>query len=198
MHRITQFAALILITSVTAPAQSIAAYPSRSVRLVVPSQPGGASDILARDIAPKLTTQLGKQVAIDNLSKANGVQGFDGVAKAPADGHTLLLGSATGLAVNPQLFPKIPYDAVRSFTPISLLARTPMVLIAILAILLAVAELFSTSPTATRVACSAGTKAKKAVAAIAASTRNSATRQSAAGTMKLTSPRSTGMVRLAQ
>ena len=130
MHRITRLAVLSLIVWVTSSAQGMAAsYPSRPVRLVVPAAPAGAADILARGIAPKLAAQLGQQITIDNLYAANGIQGFEAVAKAPADGHTLLLGTMTGLAVNPQLVPKIHYDPVKTFAPISLLARVPMVLI---------------------------------------------------------------------
>jgi tripartite-type tricarboxylate transporter receptor subunit TctC len=101
----------------------------KPVRLVVPFPPAGAADILARGLAPRLSGQLGQQIVVDNRPGANGVIGFDVVAKAPADGYTLLLGFTTGVAVNPVLVPKIPYDPVKNFAPISLLARTPMVLI---------------------------------------------------------------------
>jgi len=105
-------------------------YPQRPIRFVVPFPPGGAADILARGVAPKLGVSLGQQFVVDNRPGANGVIGFDLVARAPADGYTVLLGFTTGVAVNPLLVTKIPYDAVKDFTGVSMLARTPMVLIA--------------------------------------------------------------------
>src|SRR5689334_11774179 len=105
--------ALGLFLSVVAlilPARSLAAdYPSKPLRLVAPFPPGGAVDILARGLAPKLGAQLGQQIVVDNRPGANGVIGFDLVAKAPADGYTLLMGFTTGVAVNPLLIAKIPY-----------------------------------------------------------------------------------------
>jgi tripartite-type tricarboxylate transporter receptor subunit TctC len=125
-------ASVIAGAALVSPVTGFAAdgYPAKPVRLVVPFPPAGAADILARGLAPKLSTQLGQQIVVDNRPGANGVIGFDVVAKAPADGYTLLLGFTTGVAVNPVLVPNIPYDPVKNFAPISLLARTPMVLIA--------------------------------------------------------------------
>jgi tripartite-type tricarboxylate transporter receptor subunit TctC len=105
-------------------------YPARALRLVVPFPPGGALDILARGLTPKLATQLGQQIVIDNRPGANGVLGFDVVAKAPADGYTLLMGFATGVAVNPLLIPNLPYDSAKDFAPVAIIARNPMILIA--------------------------------------------------------------------
>ena len=91
------------------PAWSFAAdYPSRPVRLIVPFPPGGAADIVARGLSPRLGTQLGQQIVVDNRPGANGVVGFDLVARAPGDGYTLLMGFTTGVAVNPLLVAKIP------------------------------------------------------------------------------------------
>jgi tripartite-type tricarboxylate transporter receptor subunit TctC len=119
------------VATLISPAGSLAAdYPSKPLRLVVPFPPGGAADILARGLAPKLGAQLGQQIVVDNRPGANGVIGFDLVARAPADGYTLLMGFTTGVAVNPLLVAKIPYDPVKDFTGVSMLARTPMVLIA--------------------------------------------------------------------
>jgi tripartite-type tricarboxylate transporter receptor subunit TctC len=120
------FGSLLVVGS----AHAQLSYPTKPIRLIVPFPPGGAADILARGISPKLGAQLGQQVIVDNRPGSNGVIGFDLVAKAPADGYTLLLGFTTGVAVNPVLIRKISYDPVKSFAPISLLARTPMVLIA--------------------------------------------------------------------
>ncbi len=113
------------------PADSFAAdYPEKPLRLIVPFPPGGAADILARGLGPKLGEQLGQQIVVDNRPGANGVIGFDVVAKAPPDGYTLLMGFTTGVAVNPLLVAKASYDPVRDFAGVSMLARTPMVLIA--------------------------------------------------------------------
>ena len=131
MHPAVRCAALAVYAAFMISPDSVAAgYPSKPVRLVVPFPPAGAADILARGVAPKLSMQLRQQVVVDNRPGANGVIGFDVVAKAPPDGYTLLLGFTTGMAVNPLLIAKIPYDPVRHFTPVNLLARTPMVLIA--------------------------------------------------------------------
>jgi len=128
LHRLATAVLGVLIEVGSAHAQQ--AYPTKPIRLIVPFPPGGAADILARGISPKLGAQLGQQVIVDNRPGANGVIGFDLVAKAPRDGYTLLLGFTTGVAVNPVLMRNISYDPVKSFSPISLLARTPMVLIA--------------------------------------------------------------------
>ncbi len=122
---------LLVLWAAICPVCAFAAdYPVRPVRLVVPFPPGGAADILARGLTPKVSASLGQQFVVDNRAGANGVIGFDLVAKAPADGYTLLLGFTTGVAVNPLLVAKIPYDAVKDYTGVSMLARTPMVLIA--------------------------------------------------------------------
>jgi tripartite-type tricarboxylate transporter receptor subunit TctC len=102
-------------------------YPTRVIRLVVPSSPGGGSDILGRIIAQKLGESLGQQVVIDNRPGASGVIGMDIVAKAPPDGYTLVLTQAS-LAINPSMFKKLPYDSMRDFAPISVLMVAPFVL----------------------------------------------------------------------
>lgn len=105
-------------------------YPSKPVRFVVPFAPAGGSDLVARTVAAKLTEALGQPVVIDNRAGAAGNIGTDVVAKAPADGHTLLLGSNGPLAINPTLYAKLPYDAVRDFAPVSLVTVMPFVLVA--------------------------------------------------------------------
>jgi len=120
-----------LLTAIAITDAGIAAdYPSKSVRLVVPFPPGGTLDILARGLAPDLATHLGQQIVIENRPGANGVIGYDLVARAPADGYTLLIGGGSGIAVHPALLPKLPYDPVRAFAPVSMLASFPSVLIA--------------------------------------------------------------------
>lgn len=104
-------------------------YPIRAIRLVVPFTPGGSTDILARAIGQKLTEAWGQPVVIDNVPGAGGSLGADKVAKAPADGYTLLMGHIGTLAVNPSLYPALPYDPVKSFAPVAWVARVPNVLV---------------------------------------------------------------------
>jgi tripartite-type tricarboxylate transporter receptor subunit TctC len=103
-------------------------YPVRAIRLVVPFPPGGALDLQARLLAPPLGVQLGQAIVVDNRPGANGIVGFDAVAKAAPDGYTLLLGSASGVAVNPVVIGNLPY-AAKDFAPVAMLARGPSVLI---------------------------------------------------------------------
>jgi tripartite-type tricarboxylate transporter receptor subunit TctC len=120
-----------LLTSLAITDAAIAAdYPSKPVRLVVPFPPGGTLDIVARGLAPDLATHLGQQIVIENRAGANGVIGYDLVARAPADGYTLLIGGGSGIAVHPALLAKLPYDPVKAFAPVSMLASFPSVLIA--------------------------------------------------------------------
>jgi tripartite-type tricarboxylate transporter receptor subunit TctC len=103
-------------------------YPSRPVRVVVPFSPGGAVDGPMRVIAQELSKRLGQQVIVDNKPGAGATIGTDVVAKASADGYTLLLASQTN-AISATLYPKLPYDPIEDFTPISLLGREPGVLV---------------------------------------------------------------------
>jgi tripartite-type tricarboxylate transporter receptor subunit TctC len=106
-----------------------APYPVKPIRLVVPFTPGGSTDILARAIGLELTKAWGQPVVIDNVPGAGGSLGADKVAKAPADGYTLLMGHIGTLAVNPSLYPALPYDPVKSFAPVAWVARVPNVLV---------------------------------------------------------------------
>lgn len=106
-----------------------AAWPSKPIRLIVLYTPGGASDIIARTLGQKLTESLGKPVVVDNRPGGNGFIGLDIAAHAPADGYTLVLGAAP-LVVSPALFKSMPFDPVKDFVPISLVARTLNVLVA--------------------------------------------------------------------
>jgi tripartite-type tricarboxylate transporter receptor subunit TctC len=104
-------------------------YPARAVRLVVPSSPGGGSDITARIIAPRLSEYLGQQVMVDNRAGAGTMIGGELAARAAPDGYTLLLGS-TPMAINPAMYKKVSYDALRDFVPIAQIVSVPNLLIA--------------------------------------------------------------------
>ncbi len=105
------------------------AYPTKPIRLVVPFTPGGSTDILARTMGQKLTEAWGQPVVIDNVPGAGGSIGADKVAKAPADGYTLLMGHIGTLAITPSIYPQLPYDPVKSFEPVAWVARVPNVLV---------------------------------------------------------------------
>ncbi len=104
------------------------AYPTRAVRMVVPFPPGGPTDVLARIVATRLGERLGQAFAIDNKSGSSGMMGSADVAKAAPDGYTLL-GNASIHVINPSLYPKIAFDALNDFTPITQLAHVPLILV---------------------------------------------------------------------
>jgi tripartite-type tricarboxylate transporter receptor subunit TctC len=103
-------------------------YPLKPMRLVVPSSPGGGADVLARSLAPRMAERLGKPLVVENRSGAGGIIGYEIVAKAPADGYTLLI-VAGGYTLNPSLYVKIPYDTLRDFERVSLIACAPNLLV---------------------------------------------------------------------
>jgi tripartite-type tricarboxylate transporter receptor subunit TctC len=103
-------------------------YPSRAVRIVVPYSAGGGTDIVARAVGQKLNEKWGQAVIVDNRVGANGIIGADAVAKAPADGYTLLMSTPAEVSTSPHLYPNIPYNAARDFAPITLIAVTPLVI----------------------------------------------------------------------
>lgn len=104
-------------------------FPSKSIRLIVPYPPGGGSDTFARVIAPKLSEALGQQFIVDNRPGAATIIGAEFVAKAPADGYTLLLGDNSTYAVNSSLYKKLPYSPMVDFAPISLTAKFSLLLV---------------------------------------------------------------------
>jgi tripartite-type tricarboxylate transporter receptor subunit TctC len=110
-------------------AQQPGAWPSKPVRVVVPFAPGGTTDILARALAPELGKAFGQSFIVENKPGAGGNTGADLVAKSPPDGYTLLMGTVGTHAINPALYPKMPYDSVKDFVPISLVAGVPNVLV---------------------------------------------------------------------
>jgi tripartite-type tricarboxylate transporter receptor subunit TctC len=106
------------------PARAQAAYPSRTIRLLVPFAPGGAPDVVARVLAQQLGQQLGQSVVSDNKPGGNSIVAADLVAKAPADGYTLLFNTSSH-TINPFVYKKLPFDTFTDFAPVSLLKRTP-------------------------------------------------------------------------
>ena len=116
----------LLAASLAAPAQP---YPSRPVRFIAPFPPGGAVDIVTRVVAAALTETLGQPVVVENRSGAGGTVGADAAAKAPPDGYTLLSGGIATHGIAPVLYSKLGYDAVRDFSPLSMIGTTPNVLV---------------------------------------------------------------------
>src|SRR3954466_2842791 len=98
------------LASVDGTAQS-RAYPTKPIRFIVPYPPGGTTDIVARGIGAKMSERVGQQVVIDNRGGASTIIGAEAAAKAAPDGYTILLVTATTLSINPQVYPKLPYDA---------------------------------------------------------------------------------------
>jgi len=120
---------LLLVTLVAgAPPVVHAQYPAKPVRLIVPSLPGGGTDITARLLAPKLTEFLGQPVVVENRAGAASIVGSEIVARAAPDGYTLLMGIAT-ITINPSMHRKLPYDTLRDFAPVSQVATVPNVLV---------------------------------------------------------------------
>ena len=104
-------------------------YPDKTIRIIVPYPPGGTADMLARTIGQKMAESLGQQVIIDNRPGAGGNIGADLAAKAAPDGYTILMGTVATHAINPSLYPKLPYDAAKDFAPIILVATLPNLLV---------------------------------------------------------------------
>ena len=117
---------VLLALASTADAQN---WPAKPIRIISPYPPAGANDLLARIIAPKLSEQLGQPVVVENRAGATGNIGAELVAKAPADGYTLLMGQAGNLTINISLMAKMSFDPVRDFSPVTMVASTPNVLV---------------------------------------------------------------------
>jgi tripartite-type tricarboxylate transporter receptor subunit TctC len=122
-----QMLALAAVTfAAPAPAQD---YPTKTIRIIVPFAPGGNVDITARLVAPGLSEILGQPVVVENKPGAGGTIGADLVAKSPPDGYTLLMGSNSTFSVAPSLYPKNPYNPLRDFSPVIIIATAPFVLV---------------------------------------------------------------------
>jgi tripartite-type tricarboxylate transporter receptor subunit TctC len=106
-----------------------AGWPTKPVRIVVPFAPGGTTDILARAIAPELSKAFGQQFVVENRAGAGGNVGADAVAKSPADGYTLLMGTVGTHGINRALYDKLPFDPIKDFAPVTLVAGVPNVMV---------------------------------------------------------------------
>ena len=120
--------AALLSFSLVAGAAFGQAYPSKPIRIVVPFAPGGTSDILARAIGPKMTEAWGQPVVVENRTGANGAVGAEFVVRSAPDGYTMLLSDVGAIAINPSVYPNMPFDPVKDFTPIIMISYSPHVL----------------------------------------------------------------------
>jgi tripartite-type tricarboxylate transporter receptor subunit TctC len=121
-------AALTCLLAFSVPATATT-FPEKPIRFVVPNTPGSATDQLARAVGATLQQRTGKAVVVENKPGANGILAAEAVAKAPADGYTVLIGNSTTNAANPSLYQKLPYDADKDFAPVSGLGRGSQVLV---------------------------------------------------------------------
>jgi tripartite-type tricarboxylate transporter receptor subunit TctC len=119
----------LFLLAVLAAAAHAQTYPSRPLRFIVPFPPGGSTDILGRALAQKLSEGLAQPVVIDNRPGAGGSIGSEAAAKAAPDGYTIMMGQLGPLAVSPAIYKNLPYDPVKSFAPVSLMAIVPSVLV---------------------------------------------------------------------
>ena len=126
---LAKFFSILLFAPALAPGALAQTYPDRPIRLIVPYPPAGPTDLIARAVSDRLGARLGQQVVVDNRSGAATVVGTELAARSRPDGYTLLLATVTTLAINPILKSKLPYDADRDFTPISMLALQPYVMV---------------------------------------------------------------------
>jgi len=124
------FRAIVAATTLAALAGAVGAqtYPNKPIRIIVPYAAGGTSDILARQIGPKLTEAWGQPVIVENKPGANGNVGADFVAKSAPDGYTLLLTDLGGLVISPSVYPKLPFDPSKDFSPVVMVSYSPHVL----------------------------------------------------------------------
>jgi tripartite-type tricarboxylate transporter receptor subunit TctC len=122
--------ALLSLAAATLASSAFAqGWPTRPIRIVVPFPPGGGTDIIARESSQRVAAATGWTFIIDNKPGAGGNLGVDAVVKSPADGYTLVLGQTSNLAINPTLYPKLPYDPQKDLAPIVLVADAPLVLV---------------------------------------------------------------------
>ncbi len=119
----------ILMIAAVAGGANAQSYPSKPIKLIVPFTPGGSTDVVARVIGQKIGEAMGTQVVIDNRPGAGGNIGVEAAARAAPDGYTLVMGHIGTMAVNPALYKKLPYEPLRDFAPVSLVANVPNLLV---------------------------------------------------------------------
>ena len=129
MLRRQLIAAAALAAAMPHAVRAQAAWPDRPIRLIVPFPPAGGTDVISREIAGRIATAAGWNIVIDNRPGAGGNIGLDAVAKAAPDGYTIGMGQAANLAINPALYPRMPFDPLTDFALISLVAKQPNVLV---------------------------------------------------------------------
>jgi tripartite-type tricarboxylate transporter receptor subunit TctC len=122
-------AAIILFAGFAGAAFAQGDYPNKPIKFIVPFPPGGGTDLFARAIGNKLAENLKWVIVVENKPGAGGNLGVDQVAKSPADGYTVVMGQTSNLAINPTLYPKLPYDSLKDLTPVVLVASAPLVLV---------------------------------------------------------------------
>ena len=126
MKNLIRIAAIAMsLLTIQASAQT---YPNKPIKIVIPYGPGGAPDILGRLIGVKLQTSLGQPVIVENHPGAGGTVGTDFVAKSAPDGYTILVATTANLSISPHLYPKLPYNALKDLSPVSLVANSPLIL----------------------------------------------------------------------
>jgi tripartite-type tricarboxylate transporter receptor subunit TctC len=125
MLRLLTFASLLLAALGSA-AQD---WPNRAIRIIVPFAPGGATDIPARLVAPKLSEALGQPVVVENRTGAGGIVGIQAAAQSQPDGYTMVIATNGEFVMNPSIHPKLPYDPFKDFVPISIMVESPMLLV---------------------------------------------------------------------
>jgi tripartite-type tricarboxylate transporter receptor subunit TctC len=121
--------ALLLILALLPVLAAAQGYPSKPIRFVVPYPPGGPLDLMARAIGAGLTEAWGQPVVVENKPGAGGGIGAEAVARSPGDGYTLLMGAVATHAINPALYASVPYDPLRDFVPVTLVAQVPNILV---------------------------------------------------------------------
>ena len=125
MLRLLGFATLFL-AALGAAAQE---WPNRAIRIIVPFAPGGATDIPARLLSPKLSESLGQPVVVENRTGAGGIVGIQAAAQSQPDGYTLLMATNAELVMHPSIYPKLPYDPLKDLVPVSIMVESPMLLV---------------------------------------------------------------------
>ncbi len=110
-------------------ASSAQDWPNRAIRIIVPFAPGGATDIPARLVAPKLSESLGQPVVVENRTGAGGIVGIQAAAQSQPDGYTMLIATNGELVMNPSIYPKLPYDPFKDFVAVSIMVESPMLLV---------------------------------------------------------------------